>query len=216
MDSMKNRAVPFMVVVSALAAMVVVYRLLVVSYAGQVADQDAMLTLGAMMGNDVPTYGLLGRIQIPVLFAVAATIAAVCIARRSTRLFAYACLVVLSTTIVSIVLQAGLLRPALGIGQLNSFPSKTVAAFAAVGIAVCAVVPRRMLPVAGPAVLAGLAAVSFGVVSLLWHRPSDVIGGILLAVVCAAVAECALPVWRRPDPRLRAARVPDLRQPVHS
>ncbi|WP_157851021.1 phosphatase PAP2 family protein [Gordonia phthalatica] len=211
---MTTRIAPLIVGAAALAAMAVVYQVLVVSYSGQVVDHDAMLTLGALTGHDVPTFGTLGRLQIPILFAAAAVIAAVCLGRRSVRLFANACLVVLGTTVAAVILQAGLDRPTLGIGQLNSFPSKTVAAFTAVAIAICAVVPRRVLPAVAPIVLTVVAAVSAGVVSLLWHRPSDVIGGVLLAVAVAALAEYAVPVWTRAHRRVGPAGVPDWRQPL--
>ena len=211
---MPTRTVPLIVAAIAAVALAVTYQALVVSYSGQLVDHDAMLALGALTGHDVPTFGLLGRLQIPMLFGGAVVIAAVCLWRRSIRLFANVCLVIVGTTVAALVLQAGLDRPTLGIGQLNSFPSKTVAAFVAVGIALCAVVPRRSLPLIGPIVLTIVAAVSTGVVCLLWHRPSDVIGGVLLAVAVAALVEWVVPVWTRADRRLGAVGVPDWRQPV--
>lgn len=214
MIGMTNRTTPLVVAVCALAGMAVTYQTLVVWYPGQVVDHDAMLALGAATGHDVPTFGTLGRLQIPGLFAAAAVIAAACVGRRSIRLFANACAVVLGTTVTAVVLQAGLHRPALGVGQLNSFPSKTVAAFTAVAIAICAVMPRRTLPVIAPTALTVVAVVSVSVVCLLWHRPSDVIAGLLSAVVIAALVECVLPVWTGTAPRPARDGVPDWRQPL--
>ncbi|AUH69430.1 MULTISPECIES: phosphatase PAP2 family protein [Gordonia] len=196
---MTHRTSPIAALAAAILAslgIAATYELLVVSYAGQMVDQDVMELMGARTGNDAPTGGLLAEIQVPVLAGCGLLIGAICLARRSWRLALHASLLIGAVVVLAVVLKSELQRPPLDVGNaLNSFPSNTVAAFAAAGIALCAVTPRRARPLAAIAATAGLGVVSFTVVSQQWHRPSDVIGGALLAVAVAAVVDLLIPAW---------------------
>ncbi|WP_448221510.1 phosphatase PAP2 family protein [Gordonia iterans] len=182
-------------------ALGLLFAALVLSYRGQLADQTAMLQIGALTGHHSPTGGVLARIQLPILLACGCAVTVICALRRSWRLFAHAALVVLGTTVLAALLKYGLQRPEFGIGALaNSFPSNTVAAFTAVALAFAAVVPRAIRGLTVVIGGAGLAVVSASVIALQWHRPSDATGGFLLAVAVAAAVELLLPT-RDPAPR---------------
>ncbi|GEE02179.1 hypothetical protein nbrc107696_26250 [Gordonia spumicola] len=185
---------------AAFALAAVTYAMFVASYPGQVADNTAMTDWAARWGNDVPTAGWLGTHQLTVLAAIGAVIAAACAWRRSARLAVHAAIVILSAVAAAVFLKYGLHRPAFGVGTgNNSFPSNTVAAFVAAGLALVVVVPRRLRTVVGIGASVGTIVVSAAVVALQWHRPSDVIGGWLIAIAAASAAECLVPVRARVD-----------------
>ncbi|WP_019202220.1 phosphatase PAP2 family protein [Tsukamurella sp. 1534] len=166
---------------------------------GQFIDQEVMNRVSGAAGVDVPTRGVLGDLQVPILLALAVAAGAVVLARHSLRVWVEAFLTLGVGVVAAVALKVVLPRPELGVGPLlNSFPSNTVAAVAVIAVAATvaaragssrAVVALTML---GPAVV-----VSVAVVAQQWHRPADVLGAWLLAGFSAALARvlCLAADW---------------------
>ncbi|QRY63655.1 phosphatase PAP2 family protein [Gordonia sp. PDNC005] len=198
MTSSAHRIGAFACAVTALGLAVASFAMFVTSYPGQAADDAAMKAWAARWGNEVPTTGWLGTHQLILLVVIGVVIGAACAWRRSTRLAAHAAAVILGAVLTAVFVKHGLDRPSFGVGTANnSFPSNTVAAFVAAGIALVVVLPNRFRTVAAVGATVGSVAVSAAVVALQWHRPSDVIGGWLIAIAAAAAAECLVPVRGR-------------------
>ncbi|WOC11057.1 phosphatase PAP2 family protein [Gordonia sp. MP11Mi] len=194
-ETASHRVGTFAGAIAAFALLAGTFGLFVMSYPGQASDEQTMQSWAARFGSDVPTSGWLGDHQSAVLAGIGAVVAVVCAVRRSPRLAAHTAILVLGAVAIAVFLKDGLQRPALGIGSLtNSFPSNTVAAFAAAAFALIAVSTERARWVVSAIALAGAAIVSVAVVGLQWHRPSDVIAGWLVAAAAAFAAECILPV----------------------
>ncbi|MCF8588385.1 phosphatase PAP2 family protein [Gordonia liuliyuniae] len=203
-ETASRRVGAFAGAVVAFALLAGTFGVFVRSYPGQASDEQTMQSWAAHFGSDVPTSGWLGDHQLAVLGGIGVVLAIVCAVRRSPRLAGHATILVLGAVAIAVFLKTGLQRPALGVGSLtNSFPSNTVAAFAAAAFGLIAVSPERLRRVVAVASLAGAAVVSVAVVGLQWHRPSDVIGGWLVAVAAAFAAECVLPVRGRSVRHLR-------------
>ena len=205
MNLTAHRFAAFAGMVAALGLLIAVFATFVGSYPGQERDHAAMLSVSNAFGHDVPSSGWLGAHQISMLVAAGLVLAGICAARRSLRLAVHAGVLVLTATAAAVGLKAALVRPGFGIGSvLNSFPSNTVAAFAAAAVAIAAVSPPRLRSTLGFLAVGGAVVVSGAVVALQWHRPADVVGGWLVAVAAAFATECLVPVWipdRRGDDR---------------
>ncbi|MFI9509840.1 hypothetical protein [Nocardia sp. NPDC052566] len=161
---------------------VATYHAGVSTYRGQLIDDGSMRLVSSWFGNDVPNRGILAEIQTPVLAVASAMLVLVLWWRRSLRHAGYAGLVVIGTIASAVLLKSALVRPSLGVGAgINSFPSNTAAAFAAIGCAFVVAVPRAARWWTGVAAMFGVGCVSVAVVALQWHRPSDVLGALLLA-----------------------------------
>lgn len=198
MTNSAHRIGAFTCAVIAFGLAVASFAMFVASYPGQAADDAAMKAWAARWGNDVPTTGWLGAHQLILLAVIGVVIGAACVWRRSTRLAVHAAAVILGAVAAAVFLKHGLDRPSFGVGTANnSFPSNTVAAFVAAGMALVVVVPQRVRTVVAVGSSVGAVVVSAAVVALQWHRPSDVIGGWLIAIAAAAAAECLVPVRGR-------------------
>lgn len=176
-------------------AAMVVYLVSVGTRWGQRVDEAAMVAVSGVFGVDGPTAGVLAGVQIPAMGLAAAVLVGVCAHQRSWQVAVRAMVIVVGGMGAAMTLKEGLARPSCGIGALaNSFPSNTVAGFAALGVALILSVPAaRRHRVAAP-ILAIAAVVSLDVVALQWHRPSDVLGAWLLVAAASAFAPVCVSV----------------------
>lgn len=176
-------------------AAMVVYLVSVGTRWGQRVDEAAMVSVSGVFGVDGPTAGVLAGVQIPVLGLTAAVLVGVCAHQRSWQVAVRAMVIVVGGMGAAMTLKEGLVRPSWGIGALaNSFPSNTVAGFAALGVALILSVPAaRRLWIAAPTLVIA-ALVSLDVVTLQWHRPSDVLGAWLLVAAALAFAPVCVSV----------------------
>lgn len=163
------------------------------TYPGQLLDDDLMRMVSGWFGIDIPQRGLLADAQFPAFLLALVILGIVLVRRPSIRRTGYAGMVVAGTVAAAFLLKSSMSRPALGVGAgINSFPSNTVAGFAAVGFTIIAVVSPAVRDVVRLVVIFLLACLSGAVVALQWHRPTDVIGALLLAGAVSMISSAFL------------------------
>lgn len=183
------------IVVAALAVLgfAGVYVIGVLTARGQLVEQ-------AVLDASSFAYGpaLLSLVSVPALLAACAVVAAVgLVRRRPVAAIAGVAVIGVSTVLSQLLKNVLLVRPDLGSGAENTFPSGHMVVFSSVVVALLVV-----LPVAARPVVASLSAVLLCVVAgqLLyygWHRPSDVAGAVLLVTAVLALVSVILPVSER-------------------
>lgn len=177
-------------------ALAALYLVLVGTATGQYVDHEVMLRVSAAFGVGFPTSGWFGDMQMPLLLVGFATTAVLVAASRSVRTAVEAAAVLLLTLGGAYVLKALLERPSFGVGpMINSFPSNTVAVFAALAAVAFITAPSALRSIVLSYALGVGAVASVTVIALQWHRPGDVLGAWLVAACAAGAVRAYGAAW---------------------
>lgn len=173
-----------------------VYRAMVGTSVGQHVD-EALLQRSSLTSVSATAQlnHALGLVSLASMALAVAAVTAFAALRRRADLAVAALVVVAGANLSTQVLKAGLDRPDLGWGTVNSFPSGHVTVVASLAVAALIVSQlwlRAVLVV--PAVLA-VAFTAAGTVVAGWHRPSDGVGAVLVTLAWWGAAGCSLRLW---------------------
>ncbi|CAM3953467.1 hypothetical protein GCM10009551_105140 [Nocardiopsis tropica] len=172
------------------------YLVVVGTQSGQYIDNQLMVRISAVFGVQIPTSGWFGDAQMPLLMIGFAAVAILLAANRSLRTVVEAGAIVCLTLGGAYVLKALLDRPSFGVGPaLNSFPSNTVAVFAALTAVAVICAPSALRTLVLLYAFGVGAVASFAVVALQWHRPGDVLGAWLVAACAAGAVRTYSAAW---------------------
>lgn len=181
------------------------WRVLVVSYRGQVAEQMA-LTGSRIGGRFVLEHArsLLHLVSMPSLIALVLSILVLALWRGSRRRALWAAGLVVVANVSTQVLKHWILwRPDHGLSQrwdgANTLPSGHTTVAASAAVALVLVCPARWRPAAAWAGAGIAAATGYSTLAAHWHRPADVLSALLLTVGWGALA-VALGAWDDEDP----------------
>ncbi len=176
------------------------WRVLVVSLRGQVAEQTA-LTGSRIGGRFVFEHArnLLHLVSMPSLIALVLSVLVLALWRGSRRRALWAAGVVVVVNVSTQVLKHWILwRPDYGLSQrwdgANTLPSGHTAVAASAAVALVLVCPVRWRPAAAWAGAGTAVATGYSTLAAQWHRPADVLAALLLTVGWGALA-VALGAW---------------------
>jgi membrane-associated phospholipid phosphatase len=193
---------------TAVLAVWLTYRGMVLSTTGQRLDQLAMV--GSMAAAPVEAghlRHLLHAVSGPSVAVAIATLLAVAVRRSRPELGVAAAATVAGANLTTQALKPWLDRPdLLGLGHGNSFPSGHVTVVASLTAGALLVSARRAQPAVAVAGVAVTALTAIATVALGWHRPSDIIGAAGVVAAWTALAAACVTGWSSAAPP-RSGRV---------
>ncbi|MFC0675603.1 phosphatase PAP2 family protein [Brachybacterium hainanense] len=126
----------------------------------------------------------ISTVTVPVIIAILATSAVLCLARRRVGLMVQLAVMAIGANVTTQVVKHGLIdRENLADGLAitpNSFPSGHTTFAAAAAVAIVLAVPSRIRSLTACLATAWTVAAGVGTIAAGWHRPSDVVGAVMV------------------------------------